>query len=184
MFRKGCALVSSNQPERPTVTLSVNGRLCVYGFHTFFSIQSLAEVLLLTIRKNSVEDICGNKAVFAGLVWKLPDIANSVQNLSSSQTHQVWVTQGVADTSTVISEKPNLKNTYLGVWKLAEMAAANLLWKKHIALDQKQRWCFSWNICHFCVPQGREDIFDVETCRWLCLALYYLHSNLGNGLSK
>lgn len=60
MFRKGCALVSSNQPERPTVTLSVNGRLCVYGFHTFSSIQSLAEVLLLTIRKNSVEDICGN----------------------------------------------------------------------------------------------------------------------------
>lgn len=30
----------------------------------------------------------------------------------------------------------------------------------------------------FCVPLGPEDIFDVEMCRWLCLALCYLHGNL------
>lgn len=33
-------------------------------------------------------------------------------------------------------------------------------------------------MCNFCVPLGPEDIFDVEMCRWLCLALRYLHGNL------
>lgn len=33
-------------------------------------------------------------------------------------------------------------------------------------------------MCNSCVPLGPEDIFDVEKCRWLCLALCYLHGNL------
>lgn len=52
--------MSSVRPECPSVTLGVNGRLCVYGFRTFSSIQSSAEVLFLTIRKDSEEDTCGN----------------------------------------------------------------------------------------------------------------------------
>lgn len=30
-------------------------------------------------------------------------------------------------------------------------------------------------MCNFLCP---EDIFDVEACRWLCLALCYHHGNL------
>lgn len=42
----------SEQRKDPTATLSVNGRLCVCGFHTFSSIQSSVKVLFLTIRKD------------------------------------------------------------------------------------------------------------------------------------
>lgn len=67
------------------------------------------------------------------------------------------------------TEEINTKNISRCIRELAD---------SKIMQDQKQMCCFSLKCVIFCVPLGPEDIFDVETCRWLCLALCYLQGNL------
>lgn len=51
-------------------------------------------------------------------------------------------------------------------------------WFENHAESKANVLFFIKNMCNFCVPLGPEDIYDVEVCRWRCLALCYHHGNL------